>query len=110
MYKVSGNVVIKNLFNSLESELKNNTFIISNSLYAQYKKISKPFWKPTDSLLGSLIKMPKRYAVNKKLSIKIKIWEEEERGIWNAEAKNPIMNPKKNAMMLTIRSVLKASR
>jgi len=43
MYKVSGNEIIQKLFKSLETELENNTFIVSNSLYEQYQKISKPF-------------------------------------------------------------------
>jgi len=44
-HKVSGNTIILNLFNSLEKELKNNTLIISDSIYEQYKKISEPFKK-----------------------------------------------------------------
>ena len=43
MYKVSGNEIIQKLFKSLETELENNTFIVSNSLYEQYQKVSKPF-------------------------------------------------------------------
>ena len=42
-HKVSGNTIIQNLFNSLETEVKNNTLIISDTLSEQYKKVNDPF-------------------------------------------------------------------